>query len=492
MLNQNSNAFTQLFERGIDMIAPGLDERFIDDDPIRWIYDNYRIPETPDHIMFLGKYQEEALRHVLTRRPDGTFPYSIIVWGDLKKSIKSSVAAAVALWRAFNTPWGSIKIVANDFKQADSRVAYYIRRCIELNPLMGEGLKIRPSGYWIKLPNQCRIEAVPVDPKGEAGGNDDMIVFSELWGANNVASKRMWTEMTLSPMKQGKSFRWVETYAGFSGESELLESLWASGTRDGRLLDWADTFDPPLEVYENPEFRMFCMWNTHPRLPWQTQEYYAQEAAVLTPSEFRRVHRNEFVSSESTFIPIEWWDSCLDENLPPFPADESTVFALDGSVSGDSSALVGVGGGIDGEHFRIVYARQWKPSQKGHRIDFFDIEAELNRIIETYNVVEFCYDPYQLEYFSDKLRKEMTVHVHAFNQGNLRLLADKTLFDMIRDRKLLHDGTHHDLRDHLNNANAKINSEDSTLRLVKRNEILKIDLAVSLSMALWRARHWRL
>src|SRR6185295_9460826 len=144
----------------------------------------------------------------------GQYVYSVIIWSDIKKSIKSSIAAAVALYRAEQVRYGSIKIVANDLKQADSRVAFYARRAMELNPAHFSSWKIKPSGYRIETPNHTVIEAIPVDPKGEAGGNDDLIIFSELWAANQTAAQRMWTEMTLSPTKYGYSQRWVETYAG--------------------------------------------------------------------------------------------------------------------------------------------------------------------------------------------------------------------------------------------------------------------------------------
>ena len=37
--------------------------------------------------------------------------------------------------------------------------------------------------YKTSLPNNTIIEAIPIDPAGEAGGNDDLIIFSELWAA---------------------------------------------------------------------------------------------------------------------------------------------------------------------------------------------------------------------------------------------------------------------------------------------------------------------
>jgi len=72
----------------------------------------------------------------------------------------------------------------------------------------------------------------------------------------------------------------------------------------------------------------------------------------------------------------------------------------------------------------------------------------------------------------------------AFDQGQDRLLADKQLYDAIRDRRIVHGGQR-DLTAHIENANAETNGE--RMRIVKRATNLKIDAAVALSMAHARA-----
>lgn len=488
-------------------------DEFINPDPVEWMLEHFFIPETendpvaPFHIK-LADYQQDALWQALTPDEDGNYPYSVVVWSDIKKSIKSTIAAGVVLWLATNTPWASIKIVANDLKQADSRVSFYVRRAIQLNPKLAEICHMVPSGYFIEfLHNHARIEAIPVDPKGEAGGNDDMVVFSELWAANNTAAKKLWTETTLSPTKFGKSFRWVETYAGYSGESPTLEMLYQQGVKEGRRLEWAEDYDPPLEIYENKVGRMLVMWNQTPRLEWQTPEYYGQEAAVLTSTEFTRVHRNSWVSSVNIFVPIEWWDrSRRDGIMERLSMADNMVMALDAGVSSDSFGVVMVSGlspdvlkilrDADGKsddttYLAVRYARNWIP-RKGEKLDFEPIENEINRLLSEYNVIEIAYDPYQLHDMAGRIKKGLKAHVREFGQAGPRLRADKALFDMIRDRRMLHDGSFPELREHVMNANAESDKEGNRLRIIKRAEHLKIDMAVCLSMAADRASHWQI
>jgi phage terminase large subunit-like protein len=444
------------------------------------------VPEL-GHTVELGLYQRRVLAEIFRPADDGSLRYSTIVWSDVKKSIKSTIGAAVCLWWADTHPWASVRIIANDLKQADSREGEYIRRAIELNPKYFTEQRrahIKPSGCSVELGNHSTIEAVPLDPTGEAGGGDDVVLFTELWGARNDAAKRMWTEVTLSPLKFGKSFRWVETYAGFTGASPILEQLYEQGVKKGRRIS------DDLEMYVNDAARLFVFWNTQPGLlPWLTPEYYAQEAATLTESEFTRVHRNQWVRPEEAAIPPEWWAACLDRHplrVDPSGKGEPTplVIGVDASVSGDCTALSVVSrhptlpGHICERHTRV-----WTPPPGGKMDYDATLTPEVERLVRTFNVVAIDYDPYQLHLWATQLSARLNVWCREFPQGTDRLIADKGLYDLIRDRKL-HQSGNETLAAHVGNANAKTEGDgDSKFRFVKRTPQGHIDGCVALSMA---------
>lgn len=406
----------------------------------------------------------EALR----KDDNGNYVYSTVVWSDIKKSNKSTIAAARALYAAYTTEWGSIYAIANDLKQADSRCAFYIRRCIELNARMKAECRI--NRYAVELPNRTRIEAIPVDPTGEAGGNADLLVFGELWGWKNESHVRMWTEQTLSPTKFGRSQRWAEGYAGFVGESPVLEALYEATVINGVRID------DDVELYANGS--ILALWNTRPRLEWQTPEYYASEAAILPPSEFNRVHRNQWSQSSEAFVPVEWWDACKGD-VPTFDRHTPMVIALDAGVTSDCFGMVGVSRKNGKTYPRLI--RKWTPPPNG-KIDFEEPRKELERLALEYNIECVTYDPYQLEYMAGLITQRGLLYMLPFSQAGARLEADKQLRDAIRERTLVHDGNV-ELREHVLNANMKIDPSDNKLRLVKRQEAAKIDLAVCLSMA---------
>ena len=475
-------------------------------DPVQWITTHFYIPETKAPIT-LAPYQAVALREALSRDAHGSFRYSMIVWSDLKKTGKTTVAGAVAMWLAWNRPGASVRLVGNDLKQADSRVFNAIEDAIRLNPRWKQRVKV--IHHLIRLPNDSSIESIAVDPAGEAGGGDDMVEFTELWAARGTAHKQLWTELTLSPLKFGKSFKWTDTYAGFIGESELLETLYKQGHDLGHRIDLSGG-DPDLadlEVYVNESARLFMLWNTRPRLSWLTPAYYEQEAANLLESEFKRIHRNQWVvNAEEAFVPGEWWDACREEPLPEL--NRGSIFlAADAGISSDLFALVGVSLhsrtviGADGKEISLPlvvkrFARAWHPDVAGGKLEFSNPkdpndpeypEGQIRKLCREYNVIEFAYDPYQLHDMAGRLAG--IVRTIEFNQGAERMVADKQLRDAIRERQIAHDGDA-ELTDHIKNANVK-SSEDGDikkLRMVKRNQNLKIDLAVALSMANFRAR----
>lgn len=434
------------------------------------------------------------LREALAIDERGNYKYSIIVWSDIKKSAKSTIAASVNLARGWHAEYGEFYVVANDLKQADSRVAHYLRRGVQLNPEMNK--KVKPVGYKIPLPSGSFIEAIPIDPSGEAGSNADQITFSELWGANENAKQDMWAEMTIPPTKYGKAFRWVESYAGFSGESELLYSLYELGVKQGELL-WPDKLYPvtdgeptPLELYVNREAGMLCLWNTQPRCPWQTREYYAAEEKILPTNQFLRVHRNQWVSSTETFIPIEWWDACKrrEEEWPQIDIKrQPMVIAMDAGVSDDNFGMT-----LQFRHPQypddvcVERARRWKPP-RGGKIDFQGTddnpgpEKVLEQWVNSFNVVQVAYDAHQLHDMATRMSKKLKTWFYSFGQGEDRLVSDSQVRSLIRDRKIWHRGEP-DLRDHVQNADGMADKEDRKIRIVKRSDNLKIDLLICLSM----------
>ncbi len=429
--------------------------------------------------ILLAPHQMRIVDEAL-QREGGRFKYSTIIYSAPKKSGKTRIAAMVAAWLAAISPgYAEIYCLANDGKQSTDRVLNAIRKSCEIGRIPWRQTLTR-----IILPNGAFIEAVPVDPTGEAGAQPTGSFWSEMWGFRLSAKERLWTEFTIPPTRFGQAIRWVESYAGYIGESPVLEQLYHQGVVEGQ----PHPAFPDLPVYVNERAGIFCYWDTEPRMIWQTPEYYAQEALLLTETEFLRIHRNQWVSSESSAIPADLWQARYDASLGQIQYHEPCVLAFDLGISHDYTALVAVTrhpARLDSYAIRAV--RVWKP-RGGEKLDYtLTIEAALREWCSNFNVVAIAYDEYQAHKLAVDLRRDGVSWLIPFPQSGGsahspgRTIADKMFLDMLQAGKLWHNGDT-ELTEHALNAAAKA-TEDQHIRFVKKSDNLRIDALVAASMA---------
>lgn len=481
-------------------------QKLLDSDPGTWMEKHFYIedprdPQTgeqfPPGPIILHPLQKRILRAALTK-VDGAFPYATILFSTIKKSGKTRLAAGVATWfAATQDPFNEIYCLANDGRQSSDRIYKAIRKSITLGGEAGDPV----MGAWeaykteIRLPNGTFIQPLPCDAEGQAGSNPGLTVWSEMWGYSQRHKERLWTEMTIPSTRWGRSLRWVESYAGYTGESLVLENLYNLGTSGIR-----HPMFPDLPVYIAPRASQFTYWDEGDaarRMPWQTPAYYAQEATQLTPTEFDRIHRNRWADPVTKAVPIEWWDDCYGE-VPPLDDKTKIVVAVDASVSGDCTACVAVSRDPrDKTKVMVRLVRIWTPP-KGGKMDLEEtVWKTLFEWKYKYNVKEVTYDSYQLHNMMTRIRKKKAFKLHEFSQAGERSRADKQLLDLVMARRIVHDGNP-ELRQHVDNAQSKTATEK--FRFMKPDTSdsqfgttgKPIDALVGTSMAVDRCLHLRL
>ncbi len=474
-------------------------------DIVDWAEKNYYIKETSQPIKLMP-HQKAVLRYIFQRDERERFRFQTAIYSCPKKSGKTTISGVPGRWAA--ETWGrfqQIFCIGNDLDQAKEKAFDAIKVSIELNPAFDKHKNELPGKWKTAMESmEClstgsKIKAIAADYAGEAGSNPALTIWTELWGFVHKDALRFWAEMAPSPIVPN-SMRFIETYAGYEGESELLWNLYESVVKKGRQLT-AKEFplvfeecqkpDDKIPCYVNESAGIFAYWDEGEqarRMPWQKGEegrkYYASEAATQTPNQFTRLHKNQWVSAESAFCPIEWWDQCKNP-LPLQPGEKTPlVIALDAAVTGDCFGLIGVSRDPlkrkEGVAVRIV--KKWTPPQGG-KLDYDGPRDYVKDLCKNYNVVELTYDPYQLHDFCSKLQKEGIVWCNPFDQGEKRMQADKGFYILIVNKNIRHDGNL-DLREHIQNSNSKQSKdEDSKFRIIKKSESRKIDLAVCTSMA---------
>ena len=417
----------------------------------------------------LSAYQRDVLALSLSFDNQGDLRERLLLWSEVKKSGKTFMAACLALWWGMTRGPSEVKCLANDLDQSQGRVFATVAALCRTNGFEKAKLA-RLFATEVRLRNGSVIQAVASDYRGEAGGRQTLSIFDELWAVSSERAQRLWEEHQPIPTEK-EGWVLVVTTAGFSGESTLLESLYRRGLAGERA-------DAALEVYRDRESVMF--WSHTPRQPWQTEAYYQQQARVLRPSTFARLHRNEWVTSESTFITAELFDGCVDAALAPLDTFDGVIFVgVDGGLTSDNLAVQAVA--WDRGRLRLVTGRVWVPTP-GVALDLEStVERYLRELHERFNVARILLDPWQLVRSMATLRAD-GLAIEAFAQTEQHTGdMGSTLWSLLRSQTLaLYPDDQ--LRSHALAARAVENSRGG-FRLAKQTSSRKIDAVVALSMA---------
>lgn len=183
------------------------------------------------------------------------------------------------------------------------------------------------------------------------------------------------------------------------------------------------------------------------------------------------------------FVSIQLWDDCKSEIISDL-GGRGVIMGIYSSPDDGCCAIVTVS--LSPEHkAQVRYCRIWA-APPGGKINFNDVENELARLFTTSNVEEVAYDETQLVSIAQRL--SANVFWRKFPQDKARSVADKRLYDMIRDRQIEHSGEP-ELRQHLINADRK--PDEDKLRIVRRYETQRIEAVVALSMAIDRLMYYQ-
>lgn len=482
--------------------------------PSEWIQKHYYVPDPRDPKtgellspgpIRLTKLQCKIVDSALEKDEKGDFKYATVVYSAPKKSGKSAIASAVILYMAHHNPNSYIACVANDGKQSSDRLYLPIRTCLRYHRQFGGIFKdVMDYKTETTLSNFTKIEAISTDASSEAGSQPLFVALSELWGFTSDRKRAVFTELTVPSTLYGRAIRWIETYAGYSGKSELLENIYETGFLNGEphpdFLDLLGKDGPVVRVNENA--RMFTYWDTEPRMSWQLgkngKSYYASEAAILPPNEFRRIHRNQWVSHVDSFIQEEWWQACENPNLKALPDGDGVpvVVGIDMAVTRDCAALVAVTRDPFNPESAVATrgVKIFSPKEHGGIIDQdMLIKPVIEEWNKRWNVVCWVYDPREMANLAQQMIRAGIGWFRPFGQQQPRAIADKELHDLIVAKNMswnrytthgnigFEKSKEETLYKHITQAGAITNG--NARRIEKLSNNAKVDGAVALSQA---------
>lgn len=490
-----------LFDFGQDVLKRERDEI---PHPIEWIEANF-IDPISKKLVVLHPHQKRILRRALMMNKDGYSKYSTVIWSEPKKSGKTTVAAAVGAYVAecIEAP-NEVSCLANDKEQSAGRIyANMVPTLTAMNwqvPLSERGKRENPTSYG---PNGSVVKAITTDYAKEAGANQGISLWSELWAYDSERLSRLWEEMTPPPTRRF-AMRWVETYAGFIGESRLLWGYYTKvfkNTEEAELQDRVIKLWKDLPVYEIDE-KTLIYWSHDPRMPWQTPAYYIDQRNNMRYSSYIRLHENRWVEAAGDFITIEMWDNSVRAEKP---ARARATYALDASKNGACTALVGCTKIKDTESVQTVDVHIWEPEindlTEGKEIDYQNVEDTVYDLWKNGHLrPPLWYDPYQCAKLAQDLRAR-GVPCQEFPQSAMRVKADTFLFKLYKEGTII-NYAHPVLRRHILNAKEK-RYEGQKCRIMKPEDEIDhrgenaveatqfrevyVDAAVAQSMAAYKA-----
>jgi phage terminase large subunit-like protein len=222
--------------------------------------------------------------------------------------------------------------------------------------------------------------------------------------------------------------RLTTTYAGFEGESELLEGLYKRGLEGEQISP---------DLYARPGMLMF--WSHELTAPWQTEEWREQMREQLRPNAYLRLIENRWVSTESEFVDLAWWDECVDPEARPLVADHRLPVwvGVDASVKHDSTAIVACTYDRKEKVVELVWHRVFQPSEAEPLIFEETVEQTVTDLCRRYAVREVRFDPWQMQAVSQRLVARRVPMVE-FGQTVPNLTeASQNLYELIKGRNLV-------------------------------------------------------
>ena len=316
-------------------------------------------PETGKPFVLLPA-ERAFLEHAFKLGDNGKLLYPELLYSCPKKSGKTVFAAlfVLTLLLLFGGSFPEATLAANDQDQAQGRVFEACRRIIEASPLLKREAKITESRITFPALN-ATITAIPASFAGAAGGNQNISVFDEAWAYVSERSRRLWDELVPPPTRK-LACRLTVTYAGFEGESVLLQELYKRGKQQPSVGD---------DLHAGDGLLMF--WSHKPIAPWQDEAWLAQMRRER-PSSYQRMVLNEFAASESKFVDMSAWDQCVRLDGPLWRDESLPIWVgVDASTKRDLTALVAVtfderacaAGGAPGVHPVVRAIRSTSRSQ---------------------------------------------------------------------------------------------------------------------------------
>jgi len=444
--------------------------------------------------MVLRPWQKELFRHVLAKDENGNFRNKVNLIGLPRKNGKSAMGSVLALFHLFlGSKGGEIYSLASEKEQA--RIVFGdTKKMVERNPELMEMVKLYRDA--IEVPSTGSVYRVrSAEDSSAEGYSPTAVIYDEL---HTAKSRKLFDVMSLA-MGARKSSQLISiTTSGvktesISGQDTIAYTLYQYGQQVARgevddksfFMSW---WESPIEAdYKDPE-----TWRiANPGFgDINSAEDFESAVKRTTENEFKTKRLNNWVSSQSAWLPTGTWESCEQEfQLDP---EDEYVLGFDGSFSGDATVIVGCTVPKEDKLPTVFMVKAWEKDENIHdrdwRVNIQEVEETLVEFTREYpKVREVACDPYRWQRSMESLADQGLPIVEFPSTSARRMIpACASIYDAVVDGQMHHDGDP-TLARHIDNAVVKTDNLGTRIVKDKRSSSRRIDAAVAAVIAFNRA-----
>ena len=441
----------------------------------------------------LRPWQERLLEETLEVDEQGLFKKRTAVWSMGRKNGKSALVTGLGLWFLINGDEGG-EVYSCAAEKEQARITFGdARKIIEREPELAGMCNIYRD--VIEVPGTGSIwRVLSAEAYSKEGLNASAVIFDE---AAALKDRAMWDVMQLSMASRRQPMMIATTTCGVKSDSTGQDSTAYQLYQYGQKVARGEVHDPSFymawwEAPADSDHRDEATWiAANPGYGDLNSKADFESMVKRTPeAEFRTKRCNQWVSSQNTWLPAGVWDSLLED--VPIPDDVEVVLGVDGSFSGDTTAIVAVSvpkTHEDKPHVWLVQAWEKQPDDLDDwRVDTLEVEQTLIDFAQKHrNLREIAFDPFRWQRTMAVLQ-DLGLPVVEYNSTSARRMipACQKVFDSVTEATLTHSGDPL-LARHLDNCVLKIDNMGARIVKESRNSPRKIDAAVAFVIAYDRA-----
>jgi len=441
----------------------------------------------------LRSWQERLLDEMFVLDENGLFAKRTCIYSVARKNGKSALMTGLGLWFLLTgDEGGEVYSIAAEKEQA--RITFAdARKIIEREPELAAMCNIYRD--VIEVPSTGSIwRVLSAEAYSKEGLSPTAVLADELHAFQN---REMWDVMQLAMASRRQPMMLATTTCGVKSDSTGQDSTAYQLYQYGQKVARGEIVDPTFYMawWEAPldaDHRLESTWvAANPGYGDLNSKADFESMVKRTPEpEFRTKRCNQWVSSKNAWLPAGVWDT-LQADVD-VSEDAEMVLGVDGSFSGDTTAIVAVTipkSPEDKPHVFLVQAWEKQPNDTDDwRVDTIEVEETIKIFCQKYrNVKEIAFDPFRWQRSMQILMDEgLPVVEYPSTSARRMVPATQKVFDAVTEATLTHNGSPL-LARHIDNCVLKIDNLGARIVKESRNSNRRIDAAVSFVIAFDRA-----